>query len=64
MTTGEEADDDECRKTWSKRHPICGDITAAKDDIDAPWLALGRLSSTDYSGSGGTIEEPLKMTCR
>jgi hypothetical protein len=59
MTTGEEADDDDA-EDMVQATSICGDITAAKDDIERAMVALGRLSSTDYSGSGGTIEEPLK----
>jgi hypothetical protein len=60
MTTGEEEDDEDA-EDMVQATSICGDITAAKDDIERAMMALGRRSSADYSGSTGTIEDDMPM---
>ena len=39
---------------------ICGDITAAGDDIERAIVALGRLPSPNHSGYNAELEEPPK----
>jgi len=60
MMTGEDGDDDSAEEIVQATS-ICGDITAARDDIERAMVALGRLSSTDSSGSNGQLEEPSEI---
>jgi baculoviral IAP repeat-containing protein 6 len=56
MMNGEDGDDDHMEE-MVQATSLCGDITAARDDIERTMVALGRHSLSDCSGSNGRPEE-------
>jgi baculoviral IAP repeat-containing protein 6 len=56
MMTGEDGNDEDVEE-MVQATSLCGDITAAREDIERTMVALGRLPPSDHSRSSDKVEE-------